>query len=168
MRVISRNKPLMGILAAVALVVAVVTAIPAVAANPNKDIVTGGGRADGTPPGVQFAIEAQSGPLGEAAKGHVKLDNPNGTNVQDTRGSVVCLNVQGNKATIEFQVEKSNDPADVGQYRQVFLEDNGNPSDATQDAISASLPRSTPRGCDIRVAPAQPILRGQIEIRDAS
>jgi hypothetical protein len=157
------NKALMGVLAAVAVVAGVFTALPAIAAGPNKDSVTGGGRADGTPPGVQFAISAKSGPLGEDPKGHVKLDNPNGTNVQDTRGDVVCLNVQGNKATIEFQIEKSNDPDDVGKYRQVFVEDNGK-----DDAISSSLPRDNARGCDIRVAPAQPILHGNIQIDDAS
>lgn len=168
MRMHSRDKAVAAVLAAVAALAVPFMAMPALGVGASKDSVTAGGRALGAPPGTQFAIQADSGPAGQNADGHVKLDNPNGINVQDTRGNVVCLNVQGNKATIEFQIEKSNDPSEVGQYRQVFLEDNGVPNKVGMpDAITATLPRDDSRGCAISMIPAQPIMRGNIRIEDA-
>jgi hypothetical protein len=45
-----------------------------------------------------------------------------------SKGRVTCIRAVGHRATIGFRIDQSSVPALVGQFRYLFVQDNGEPS----------------------------------------
>jgi hypothetical protein len=90
-------------------------------------------------------------------------------------GRVTCLKVVGNRASIKYRFDRSDNPFLLGGGIEIFVEDNGQPStQATMDgaANGAPMPQalfeaSGPARCDDpTLAPYQPVDHGNFTVTD--
>lgn len=147
------------------LLIALLAAVGTASADKPGDKVTAGGI---TGADSRMGGEAQSGPSGEDAKGQFNLRNDRG--IGDIKGKVTCLKVYGNRATVEIQINKAADPSLVGMYREMFLEDNGNPGDnqgQPDDFIYGNPPQPTSSNCNDPFNKNVPLFHGNIQVYDA-
>jgi hypothetical protein len=175
-----RKLSLLALLGAVlAVVTATAAAVPENEGN-NKDSVQGAGQiltapGDGSVPNNRINVTAKSGPSGEDPQGKVSFkalaDKP------AFSGDVVCLRVEGNRATILFSLDKTKEGPerfdDGGAL--VFIEDNGNPSDGgspdrqrnfrlTQEQFAVQQAA----GCPAPISPMRELESGNLTVRDAT
>jgi hypothetical protein len=104
-----------------------------------------------------FTIDTHSGPSGESPSGEVRVEADGGS----TTGSVTCLNVAGNRATIGVEF----DPTIGSGF--FFVEDNDG---AGQDRFTgvASPTGEPPAVCPENPStPLSPISSGDITVHDA-
>jgi hypothetical protein len=160
-------------------IVATASAVPSNDAN-NKDSVQGAGQVltapgDGSVPNNRLEVTAKSGPAGEDPQGKVSFkalaDKP------AFSGDVVCLRVEGNRATILFSLDKTKEGPerfeDGGAL--VFIEDNGNPSGGVSPDRQRNF-RLTPvqfeaqklAGCPAPISPTRNLESGNLTVRDAT
>jgi len=139
------------------------SAAPAFADAPTEDQVSAGGV---TGANSVMAGASRSGPSGEDARGLWALANDRG--LKSMIGHTTCLNVDGNKATLAIQIDQAANSPFVGQFRELWVGDNGTPGDGV-DYIYGSAILSTPPNCDdpLPVANPRPIVFGDISITDA-
>jgi hypothetical protein len=156
-------------LSVVAVAVLVLAAIPTLATakhspgkGPKHDLVVGSARF--TTPVASVRINAKSGPNGENPRGHFFLKEGG----FQFRGSVTCVHVVGNRASVGGRVTKSSGaggPA-VGSGFVQFTEDNGSPgrNDRSQTAFVATPPMA----CPAPVTPAFVLSQGNYVVKDAT
>jgi hypothetical protein len=156
-------------LSVVAVAVLVLAAIPTLATakhspgkGPKHDLVVGSARF--TTPVASVRINAKSGPNGENPRGHFFLKEGG----FQFRGSVTCVHVVGNRASVGGRVTKSSGaggPA-VGSGFVQFTEDNGSPgrNDRSQTAFVATPPMA----CPAPVTPAFVLAQGNYVVKDAT
>jgi hypothetical protein len=119
------------------------------------DSVTGTARVAG---GTPFRFDAHSGSSGESPGGTIELLNDDGTSA--IAASVICLAVDGNRATIRVDV--------LGLAETVFfVEDNdGSGTDRfwglSGQSVPAACPFDPPAGVTL-----QPVVQGNIHVVDA-
>ena len=126
------------------------------------DFAGGGGQ---TVQGDQFGFTAHDGPQG--ASGYVTY----GTTAFDVAGAVTCINAAaGRLATIGIVVERSSDPALVGQGFLLYVEDRNAVDPAGTDRITyAFVDRQQTRRCTARrLTPYQLVERGEIVVEDSA
>jgi hypothetical protein len=161
-----------------AIVAATAAAVPSNEAD-NKDSVHGAGQiltapGDGSVPNNRINVTAQSGPSGEDPQGKVSFkalaDKP------AFSGDVVCLRVEGNRATILFSLDKTKEGPerfdDGGAL--VFIEDNGNPSGGSSPdrqrnfrLTQAEFTVQKAAGCPAPITPVRELESGNLIVRDA-
>lgn len=156
-------------LSAVALSVLLLAAIPALATakhSPGKgrkhDLVVGSARF--TTPVASVRITAKSGPNGENPRGHFFLAEFG----WQFRGSVTCVRVAGNLASVGGRVTKSSGvggPA-VGSGFVQFTQDNGSPG--RNDRSHTVFVASPPMTCPAPVTPVFVLARGNYVVKDAT
>ncbi len=141
------------------------------------DFAVGG--ANNTSGFFQIGLSGHSGPAGEDPKGHVSArSRPQGGFPVPFRfgGEVTCLRVDGNRASIKYRFDQSEDPTFVGGGVQIFVEDNGEPrSGQPVDAASFRVPltralfeASGPEACeDPNTGTYSPIDSGNFTVHDA-
>src|SRR3954447_16722044 len=130
---------------------------PAVAQTPAQDSVTGRGvvaATDGLLP-FAFEISARSGPSGEAPTGGATFEFPGGSE----SGSVTCLGVGGNVATINIRI-----PGRGGTSLILTIEATDSP---TGDQIRFSAGRSPGDCWPLPVGPKGLVVEGDIVVVDA-
>jgi hypothetical protein len=145
----------------------------------NKDSVHGAAQiltapGDGSVPNNRLNLTAQSGPSGESPRGKVSFkalaDKP------AFRGPVVCLHVEGNRATILFALEKTKEgpPRFEDGGGIVFIQDNGNPVGGAPVDLQKNrrltqqqFANQKAQGCDVFEQPVRPIVHGNLIVRDA-
>ena len=138
---------------------------PAVAAAPPKDLVTGGGI---TALGTHMGFVAQSEADSTDPRGHVTLKNHEAET--ERKGVVVCLRVDGNRAVIGIELRNSNQYPSPEPYREILVQDNGNPSSGVPDQVKQLSVGFTQPDCSTQgsFAPGDfPIRNGNIVVRDA-
>lgn len=92
----------------------------------------------------QIHLNARSGPLGEDPRGHffVRAVFPDA----DVRGSISCLTVVGNTASVGLEIERSRTPAfPEGSGLLLFVADNGEPGD--DDSFNGFFTPTPPQVC---------------------
>src|SRR5689334_11561765 len=114
------------------------SAAPAFADAPTEDQVSAGGV---TGANSVMAGASRSGPSGEDAHGLWALANDRG--LKSMIGHTTCLAVSGNNATIGIQIDEATNSPFVGEYRVLFVQDNGTPGGGV-DFISGLAPQPTP------------------------
>lgn len=156
-------------------------ALPAAAAathsggqGPKQDFAQGTGHADLPQFGQigTFHVNAKSGPGGEDARGHVRLEIlRNGALQAELRGRVTCLNVAGNRAVVGAEIERGEAagiPDIVGTGAIFEFEDNGSGSDAPPDRSNAGLVGTPPEVCPPPpVVAVLPFGQGNFVVHDA-
>jgi hypothetical protein len=133
--------------------------------GPPKDFVTGGGI---TGIETRFGFTAHSGPAGERPSGHATFKNRAGVIEEERKGHVTCLRVSGNRAV--FGIEDRT-PSGGTQFRQFFVQDNGEPQNGMPvDLLNeVGRPTSAPRACeDPRLQMGGPIRQGNLQVHDAT
>src|SRR5690349_6432072 len=108
---------------------------------------------------------SRSGPSGEDPHGAWLLLNDRG--IKSIAGHTTCLNVYGNRATVAIQIDKASNPALVGMYRVMFVEDNGTPG-AGVDYIYGLAPQALPSTCNEPFTKNVPIRFGDIVVNDVT
>jgi hypothetical protein len=125
------------------------------------DFASGGGQ---TAEGDQFGFTAHDGPTGPS--GYVTYQ----TATLDIGGAVTCINAgAGRLATIGILIERSSDPALIGQGFLLYVED-GDAVDATRpDRVTYALvDRPATRRCTARrLTPFQTVVQGSIVVEDS-
>jgi hypothetical protein len=113
---------------------------------------------------MRFTVAASSGPLGEAPRGHLRIELAEGGPVYE--GEVRCLFVVDHRAAIG--IDKQGDPA-RGIY--LYVEDNGNPGSLVPDrAANGDGTPPTQDECEfafVAADVAQPLIKGNVRIGDA-
>ena len=120
----------------------------------------------------KIAFTAHNGPNG--ASGHARSlpATPGTTPLLDFSGHVTCLLTEGNRAVIGGVIEQAAEPTIVGLTFMFAVEDNGNPSSATPDQLSAYFidPTLDPEDCATGTAlyaTFAPSTSGNLEVNDA-
>ena len=149
--------------ALIAVAAVAATAAPAFADTPTEDQVSAGGV---TGANSVMGGASRSGPSGEDAHGVWALANDRG--LQSMTGHTTCLAVDGTTATIGIQIDSAEQSPFVGQYRLLWVGDNGSPG-AGLDYIYGSAILATPPDCStaLPVASPRPIVFGDIAVTDA-
>ncbi len=155
----------LALLLSLALGVSVASATHSNGEGPNHDFAQGTGRATFFG-GVEqlLHVNARSGPLGQNPQGFVfvKSEDPTGRLTFNVRGEVVCLNVVGNIATLEFRITQSDTPfLPEGSPLGIIIQDNGEP--AGQDSFSAY-----PEGCPNPLEQPPNAHQGNFVVHDAT
>jgi hypothetical protein len=156
-------------LSVVALSVLVLAAIPAFATakhspgkGPKHDLVVGSARF--TTPVASIRITAKSGPNGENPRGHFFLAEFG----WQFRGSVTCVRVVGNLASVGGRVTSSSGvggpPVGIGFIQ--FTQDNGSPG--RNDRSHTTFVASPPVTCPVPTTPAFVLARGNYVVKDAT
>ena len=138
-----------------------VSAGPALAASP-YDFASGGGR---TAQGDTFGFSAHGGPNGPS--GYVTYQ----TATFDVAGAVTCLNAgAGRLATIGIVIERSSDPALIGQGFLLYVEDGDAIDAARPDRVTYTLvDRPATRRCTARrLTPLQTLVSGNVVVEDSA
>jgi hypothetical protein len=172
-------------LSVLALVGVVLTGVAATAGavpsneSGNKDSVHGAGQiltapGDGSVPNNRINVTAKSGPSGEDPDGKVSFkalaDKP------AFSGDVVCLRVEGNRATILFSLDKTKQgpPRFEDGGAIVFIEDNGNPSGGESPDRQRNFRLTEEQfaiqraaGCPEPITPMRELESGNLIVRDA-
>jgi hypothetical protein len=172
---------------AVALVAALVGAAPAQAADGDQDFVAGSATnmlAELTPFAADLRLTAHAfddelptlgGLFGARdVAGHAvgSGELPNGAFLVE--GEVTCLKVVGNRATVKYRFAQTQGPGapPPGWGVQVFIEDNGPPSDGVPDANATDAPLPPelfdPQAdqCELPRGPFNPVDAGDYVVRD--
>ena len=126
------------------------------------DFATGGGQ---TAQGDQFGFSAHDG--ARAASGYVTYQ----TAAFDIGGTVTCLNAgAGRLATIGLVIERSSDPALVGQGLLLFVEDGDAVDETRPDRVAyAFVDRSLTRRCTARrLTPFSTVVSGNVVVEDSA
>ena len=143
------------------------TAAPPAGNGPNRDSVLGGGKSHS----AIFNVVAHSGPNGEGAFGHLKVQNVRDyTPPFDIEVEVTCLRVEGDLATIGGRATKlENAFYPIDQYPGVIQFVRDGRSTGTPDAISFQYPvTNIPTSCPAPNAAliVFPLLQGNINVQD--
>ena len=126
------------------------------------DFATGGGQ---TVQGDQFGFTAHDGP--RAASGYVTYR----TAAFDIGGAVTCLSADaGRRATIGIVIERSSDPALIGQGFLLQVEDGDAVDETRADRVAYALvDRAVARRCPARrLAPVDLVASGNIVVEDSA
>jgi hypothetical protein len=132
----------------------------ALAASP-YDFASGGGQ---TAQGDTFGFSAHGGPNGSS--GYVTYQ----TATFDIGGAVTCLNAgAGRLATIGILIERSSDPALIGQGFLLYVEDGDAVDSARPDRVTyAFVDRPATRRCTLRrLTPFENLVSGNVVVEDA-
>lgn len=156
-------------LSVVALSVLLLVAIPALATakhspgkGPKHNLVVGSARF--STPVASVRINAKSGPNGENPRGHFFLTEFG----WQFRGSVTCVRVVGNLASVGGRVTSSSGvgaPA-VGSGFIQLTQDNGSPG--RNDRSQTIRGSSPPMTCPAPTTPAFVLARGNYVVKDAT
>jgi hypothetical protein len=146
------------VVAAVALVAAAIAPFPSAAQTPVQDSVSGDVTLGGDSTIHRLTIDARSGPSGEDPTGTVSTSGIDG----QFSGTVTCLNVVGNDATVVYRVPGFQQPSAVE-----IVDFAGTPG---QPDVVAFPILSDPADC--RSAPTRPrfpvaITSGDLVVTDA-
>ncbi len=134
---------------------------PALAASP-YDFASGGGK---TAQGETFGFSAHGGPNGPS--GYVTYQ----TATFDIGGAVTCLNAgAGRLATIGIVIERSSDPALIGQGFLLYVEDGDAVNATRPDRVTYALvDRPATRRCTARrLTPFQTVVNGNVVVEDSA
>jgi hypothetical protein len=163
------------VLAMVVVTAMVALAMPGVStATPAAgfDRVTGEGVTDSSGGlTTSFTLDAQSGRSGESPSGSVGFDEDNG--LLTAGGTVTCLSVKGNTATIGYAGNASVDHgtffSPIAGYIRVV--DGGGPGSSQDKFAEVGASPITPPPRDCTLAPPAPsfltVIRGDIVVHDA-
>jgi hypothetical protein len=129
--------------------------------GPKRDLVVGSAKFPAI--AAHARINAKSGPNGESPRGHFFLRQGS----LQFRGSVTCMRVVGNRASVGGRVNKSN-PAGppVGSGFVQFIEDNGEPG--RNDRSQTVFVPSPPMTCPVPITPFFVVARGNYVVHDAT
>jgi hypothetical protein len=153
----------------VALSALVLVAIPSIAnathspgKGPKHDQVVGSARF--SVPVASVRINAKSGPSGESPRGHFFLSEFG----WQFRGSVTCVRVVGNLASVGGRVTRSSGVGapPVGSGFIQLTQDNGSPG--RNDRSQTIRVLSPPMTCPAPTTPAFVLARGNYVVHDAS
>jgi hypothetical protein len=157
----------------IALSAVVLAAIPTIATakhspgngkgkGPKHDLVVGSARF--TTPVARVRINAHSGPNGENPRGHFFLAQAG----WQFRGSVTCVRVAGNQASVGGRVTRSSGVGGppVGSGFIQLTEDNGSPG--RHDRSQTILVPNPPATCPAPTQPALVLARGNYVVKDAT
>ena len=147
---------------ALAAVPAIATAKHSPGKGPKHDLVVGSARF--TTPVASVRISAHSGASGQNPHGHFFLREGG----FQFRGSVTCMLVVGNLASVGGRVTESSGvggPA-VGSGFVEFVQDNGSPG--RHDRSQTSFAASPPMTCPTPITPAFVVASGNYVVHDAS
>ena len=125
------------------------------------DFAGGGGQ---TALGDQFGFSAHNGPNGSS--GYVTYQ----TATFEIGGTVTCLNAGGDRrATIGILVERSSDPALIGQGFLLYVEDGDAISETRPDRVTyAFVPRTATRSCRAaRPTEFEDVVQGNLVVEDS-
>jgi hypothetical protein len=119
-------------------------------------------------------VNAKSGPAGEDPRGRIIVRNVASIAgpLIDIQGRITCVTVQGNAATVGFEVTKSKEGSVVPEgFGGIFsFVDNGQPgasgNPATSDKFEGHPLQTPPTTCPLQLA-TQPVTKGNYIIRDA-
>ena len=154
----------------VALSAVVLAAIPTIATakhgpgngkGPKHDLVVGSARFSA--PVARVRINAKSGPNGENPRGHFFLAQSG----LQFRGSVTCVLVVGNQASVGGMVTRSSvGGPPVGSGFIQLTEDNGSPG--RNDRSETMLVPNPPATCPAPTQPALVLAKGNYVVKDAT
>ena len=136
--------------------------------GPNQDLVSGTGQFSPETVDQEIHVNAKSGPSGEDPQGHFFI---RGTTNQgqpiDVRGSVTCLNVNGNNATVVGEIERSRTAAfPKGAGIILIITDRGEPGDG--DGFSGGVEPTPRETCPPPPFPVPPTSQGNYVVHDAT
>lgn len=148
--------------------------------SPNQDYVVGGGQ-NNPANGVinHFAIAAHSDPNGDNPFGQgLFVDTASGPPIHAFMGDVVCLRVDGNRASVLLAVDHGlNQPPALDDGGDLmFFEDNGGPVNGqspdrmiNQRLNAAQLQAQETAGCPApkAISPDRTLSAGNIVVHDA-
>jgi len=143
--------------------------------NAPGDFVVGGGENNPPEPAPvnHFAVNGHSDSDGSNPFGEAHFIDTVNKPVRRFNGEVVCVNVNGNRATIVFQFRNTlNQPAPLQDgWDIMFVEDNGDPvGGQSPDFVANDLHPSTDPVADCRTAPfrraANPLTSGNVQVHD--
>jgi hypothetical protein len=123
-------------------------------ATPTGDYAAGAG-SDGV---GHFVFRAQQTGVANAARGHMSYRSP----TQVVRANVICLNVQGDLAFILGDIDQARSSGIPEGAVRVAFEVRDAPG---ADAFSIFF-ANTILGCSLPPFSGEPIVRGQIRVRD--
>jgi hypothetical protein len=120
----------------------------------------------------KISFTAQNGPNGVSGFARSQRGTPGNTAILDFSGHVTCLLTQGNRAVVGGVIERAAVEEIVGATFMLAVEDNGTPSAATPDQLSAYFIDATldPEDCAIGTAlygSFAPSTTGNLEVYDA-
>jgi hypothetical protein len=156
-------------LSVIALPALVLAAIPAIATathspgkGPKHDLVVGSARF--SVPVASVRINAKSGPSGENPRGHFFLSESG----WQFRGSVTCVRVVGNLASVGGRVTRSTGVGapPVGSGFIQLTQDNGSPG--RHDRSQTIRVPSPPMTCPLPTTPSFVLARGNYVVHDAT
>jgi len=142
----------------------------ATAASP-RDKVVGSGRVAGLAGAADaFNVSARSRADGTNARGQMHQFRVVFTPGGKGKGNVVCMVVDGNRAAVIVEFKGRQPYGPNLPFGALYVEDNGGPNSATPDrAIALGSPGTDCAGVlAFYGAVAQPLLQGNIKVRDAS
>ena len=130
--------------------------------GPKHDLVVGSARF--SVPVARVRINAHSGPNGENPRGHFFLAAAG----WQFRGSVTCMLVVGNQASVGGRVTKSSGVGgpEVGTGFIQFTEDNGSPG--RNDRSHTLFFLNPPATCPAPTTPAFVLAKGNYVVKDAT
>jgi hypothetical protein len=136
-----------------------------------RDKVVGSGRVAGLPGAADaFNVSAHSRADGTHARGQSHQFRVDFTPGGKGKGKVVCMLVAGNEAAIvvEFRGRQPYGPS--FPFGALYVQDNGGPNSATPDMALANGYPSADCAAVLANGPsqAQPLLQGNVKVRDAS
>ena len=127
------------------------------------DLALAGGKVAGN---AQISFAAHSGPNGEDPDGEVNVISLDPTDEKRFHGTVVCLHVSGNQATIIHRIAKSNAPELEGKYQILWVTDNGEPREGESvDTLSSNGYFDAPPPCSFTPGFTVPF-DGNITVKD--
>ena len=135
--------------------------------GPKHDFVTGTGQFSPETVDQEIHVNAKSDPSGEDPQGHFFIRGTNNRGqAADIRGSVTCLNVNGNNARVGGEIEQSRTPLfPEGRGILLTITDRGEPGDG--DGFSGNTVLTPPRRCPPPF-PVLPVTQGNyVVVHDA-
>ena len=156
------------------LVASVAVSIPDSAQAEGRDVAAGGGQLIRPLTTVTFGFGANSGPLGEDARGGMHYaSSGNGAEVPafQAEATVECLVVVGNRAAMAGRITNSQNLSNPFDMLFFVVEDNGNPADGVDRFIGGFDFSQNLTGCQSLALTQQllfPVDNGNITVRDAA
>jgi hypothetical protein len=149
-------------------IVALALAAPAAAGN-NHEFAAGSGIFATTVSGqaMHFTVSAHRDADG-AVRGHVTYHDVNFPGTGEGRAEVVCMAVQGNRATVIAEFEGESPFGELTAFALLVLEDDGKMDRAFAGGISGEK-GVPPPVCppDTSTLPLTPIEKGNVVVKDA-
>jgi hypothetical protein len=140
-------------------------------AQPPRDKVVGSGRVAGLAGAADaFNVSARSRADGTNARGKSHQFRVDFTPGGKGKGKVVCMLVQGNEAAVVIEFKGRQPYGPLYPFGALYVQDNGGPSSATPDLALANGYPTADCAEVLAAGPsqAQPLLQGNIKVRDAS